>query len=132
VNVVIIVLGFSGLFLFLIWPQIMSAKSLRKNRGKAVESLEDVVGVEVAAQSHLVLYFFGPGCGKCRAMTPRIDALIKEHSNLCKINSEEHRDWAIQLGVVGLPSIAVLRDGKLQDLSLGTVSTRKIKTMLVG
>lgn len=129
-KVVIIVIGAVALFLFLIWPQILSAKSLRKNRGKVVEGLDRIIGKEAAEQLHQVLYFFGPGCGKCRSMTPRIDELGNKFSNLYKVNSEEHRDWAIQFGVVGLPSVAVVRDGRLEHLMLGSVSSRRLSNLL--
>jgi thioredoxin 1 len=123
------VIGAVGLVLFLVWPRIQNVLSARRNEGKAVEGLENVIGETAARRECVVLYFYSPGCGACRSMTPRVERLGRDCDNIHAINAEDHRDWVLGLGVTGLPSVAVIRNGRLEQLALGTASDRRLRTM---
>lgn len=57
---------------------------------------------------------WAPWCGPCRALSPFIDKLEKEFSNItfCKANVEEAEKFAEQLGVQNLPCVIFFKDGK--------------------
>lgn len=101
----------------------------QKNKDKPVEGLDQLVSDE-KLQSSLVLYFYSPNCGPCRTMTPRIDRLVGEGSNIEKINVLEHKEFAVKVGVVGLPFVILVEQGKLKRTILGTTSERRIRNML--
>lgn len=57
---------------------------------------------------------WAPWCGPCRALSPFIDKLEKEFSNItfCKANVEEAEKFAEQLDVQNLPCVIFFKDGK--------------------
>jgi thioredoxin 1 len=123
------IIGAIGLVLFLVWPRIQGVLSARRNEGKSVDGLERVIGEKAAGRECVVLYFYSPGCGACRNMTPRVERLARDCDNVHVINAEDHRDWVLGLGVTGLPSVAVIRKGRLEQLALGTASDRRLRAM---
>lgn len=119
----------TGLVVFLLWPKIKSCLIFQKNKDKPVKGLEQLVADD-KLKSMLVLYFYSPNCGPCRTMTPRIDRLLDEGANIEKINVLEHKDFAVSMGVVGLPFVALVDQGRLKRTMLGTTSVRRLRSML--
>lgn len=124
------ILGAALLVLFITWPWLRHNRILSKRRGKPVAGLAEVIGEEAAAKSCVMLYFYSQQCGRCQAMTPRIQRLEQECDNVFRIDVTQHRNWALNLGVSGLPSVAVIRSGCLDEMILGTASDRKLKSLL--
>lgn len=124
------ILGGLLLVLFIMWPWLRHNRLLSKQRGKPVDGLSDVIGQDASGKSCVMLYFYSQQCGRCHAMTPRIQRLEQECDNVFRIDVTQHRSWALKLGVSGLPSVAVIRNGCLDEMILGTASDRKLRSLL--
>ena len=77
--------------------------------------------------------FWAPWCGPCRMVSPIIDSLSNEVGNsakVCKINIDEQPELASHFKVMSIPTLAVLKEGKLVDLKVGARSKQEIKLML--
>jgi thioredoxin len=58
--------------------------------------------------------FWAPWCAPCRALTPALEALTAERADLklVKVNTDEEQALAAQYGVMGLPTVLILREGR--------------------
>src|SRR6478672_2262845 len=64
--------------------------------------------------------FWAPWCAPCRALTPALEALAGERDDLklVKVNTDEEQSLAASYGVMGLPTVVILRDGR----QVGTIT----------
>ena len=72
--------------------------------------------------------FWAPWCAPCRALTPALEALAEERDDLklVKVNTDEDQALAAQYGVMGLPTVVILRDGR----PVGTITQAAPKRRL--
>ena len=68
----------------------------------------------VAADIPVLVDFYAPWCAPCRKMSPMLEELSKENEGkikVVKINIDEHKQLAEQLGVTEIPVFAVYKNG---------------------
>lgn len=87
-------------------------------------------------QASMIVYFYAPWCGPCRALSPFISRLENEISNVtfCKANVEECESVANELGVQNLPCVVFFKNGKEVERVIGNNQSkiREITNSLVG
>jgi len=77
--------------------------------------------------------FWAAWCGPCKMLSPVIDELGSELDGkvkVVKVNIDEHPSLAQQYGVMSIPTLLVLKDGKVQNTSVGFKSKEAIKSLL--
>jgi thioredoxin 1 len=72
--------------------------------------------------------FWAPWCAPCRALTPALEALAAERDDLklVKVNTDEEQTLAASYGVMGLPTVVILREGR----PVGTITQAAPKRRL--
>ena len=69
--------------------------------------------------------FWAPWCGPCRMIAPVIEELAEDFdgkAKICKVNTDEEQDIAIQYGIRSIPTLLVFKDGELVDQMVGAAS----------
>tara|TARA_B100000683_G_scaffold275837_1_gene327839 strand:+ start:1490 stop:1843 length:354 start_codon:yes stop_codon:yes gene_type:complete len=112
----------------------MTAGSRKKENQMANQITDGNFEQEVIQSEVPVLIdFWAPWCGPCRAMGPVIDELSEEYAGqvkIVKMNVDENSATPGKYGIRAIPTLILFKDGEVVDQSTGAVSKSSIKEMI--
>ena len=101
----------------------MSAVNINKNnfRNEVLDSEKPVL-----------LDFWASWCGPCRMVSPIVDEIAAERSDIKvgKVNVDEQPELAAQFGVMSIPTLVVMKGGKVANQMVGARPKSQILAML--
>ena len=80
----------------------------------------------------VLLYFYADWCGPCQMVAPVLAQIAEEREDIVvgKINVDEEMQLALKFGVESIPMLAVIKDGKLVNKSVGFRPKEQILELL--
>ncbi len=101
----------------------MSVINISKNNFR-----EEVINSEKT----VLLDFWAPWCGPCRMVGPVLDEIAQERTDIIvgKINVDEQPALAEQFRVMSIPTIVVMKDGKIVNQAIGARPKSQILALL--
>ncbi|NPA27841.1 MAG: thioredoxin [Epsilonproteobacteria bacterium] len=85
---------------------------------------------ETIKEGVAVVDFWAPWCAPCRMIAPIIDELAEEYegkAKICKVNTDEEPEIAVQFGIRSIPTILFFKDGELVDQMIGAAGKEVFK-----
>ena len=68
--------------------------------------------------------FWADWCGPCKALSPVIESLAEQYEGkvlVGKVNVDEARELAIRFGVMNIPTVVFLKNGREVDRKIGAM-----------
>ena len=69
----------------------------------------------------VLMDFWATWCGPCRMVGPIIDEIAEEREDIkvVKVNVDEESELAAKFGITSIPTLIVMKDGKIANQALG-------------
>ena len=95
-------------------------------------SRENFQNEVMKADRPVLLDFWARWCGPCRMVVPIIEEIANERADIKvgKINVDEQPELASAFGVMSIPTLLVMKNGKVVNQSMGARPKKDILAML--
>ncbi|HSH81797.1 MAG TPA: thioredoxin, partial [Herpetosiphonaceae bacterium] len=102
--------------------------------GKTLAVTDETFEQEVLKSDKPVMVdFWAPWCGPCRAVAPILEDLANEYGDkivIAKVNTDENPRYMMQYGIMAIPTMIFFKDGQLVDMIQGAGPKSFYKTRL--
>ena len=102
--------------------------------GNVQEIAHDVFDETVRkAATPVLVDFWAPWCGPCRALAPILDQLatdFKDRIKIVKVNTDENPQLTQEFNISSIPTMMLFAQGEVKDVIMGVRSKESIRTVL--
>ena len=123
--IVLVFIGFLALIRVLVWI------SGKLKTGKSIPPFSGELGTRIQKGEKLLLYFYTPSCGACKAMTPVVDEMMRKNNHVYKINLMKNNDIGKIFGIMGTPATIIVNKSKIDQYILGARSRKFLLGLIV-
>jgi len=82
----------------------------------------------------ILVDFWAPWCGPCRAMSPALEAAAKKLANeakVFKINVDDNPSVSPRFNIRGIPTLILFKDGREANRLIGLSSKEQIEALVI-
>lgn len=76
----------------------------------------------------VLLDFWAEWCGPCQMIGPMVEQVAEERTDIRvgKVNTDEQPELAGEFGIMSIPTLVLIKDGKEVKRSVGAISKQEI------
>lgn len=84
------------------------------------------------SEKTVLVDFWASWCAPCRMLGPVVDQIAEERSDIkvCKVNIDEQQQLASRFNVMSIPTLLVVKNGKVVQQSVGVRPKEQILSMI--
>ena len=90
--------------------------------------------LEETAEGVTLIDFWAAWCGPCRVQLPIVDELASDlvgTAKVAKVNIDQEPELAAAFRIRSIPTLAIMKDGKIVDLMMGLQSKEVLKQKIL-
>ncbi len=85
------------------------------------------------SEKTVLVDFYADWCGPCKMMAPVVEEISEELQDkvkVCKVNVDENQDLAMQYGIMSIPTLVFIKNGKLEKTLVGLRDKQELISVL--
>ncbi|MGH9773382.1 MAG: thioredoxin [Candidatus Acidiferrales bacterium] len=89
--------------------------------------------IEASKSLPVMVDFWAEWCGPCRALSPTVEAIAREHEGklkVVKMNVDENMNYPGKFNIRGIPTLLVFKGGQVAEQIVGAVPKEQIEKVL--
>ena len=90
--------------------------------------------IDASKDKPVLIDFWASWCGPCRMLSPVVDQIAEEQDNVIvgKVNVDEQPELAAAFDVQSIPTLVLIKNGEVADVSVGVRPKPAILKMING
>ena len=99
---------------------------------EVVLNKENFESEALKSEKPVLIDFWADWCGPCKMIAPIIEEIAEENDDIkvCKVNVDAEPELASSFGIQSIPTLAVLKDGKVVNMAVGYMQKEKVLELL--
>ena len=115
------------------WEQERASRPGQGSPGGVIDLTDATFDSQLRSHRLMLVDFWAPWCGPCRWVSPILEEIARENAGrlvLGKLNVDENPLTSGRFGIQGIPTIMIVKDGKIVDQVVGALPKEDLEMVI--